>query len=532
MNKILPNLNQIRIHKNEKILLALLLLVYLIVYSITFDTKIDLNGDNYDYLLTSRNIAQGHGYTKQSSSGEFIPASWFPPGYPYILGISRLILGEHIIAFKLLNGLFLLCGILAFYLTVRLLSKNYYLAFSLAILMTMNSGLLRFATIIMSESAFIFLFILSYYATIRLDLQADKHPLLKSKWLYISAIASILACYTRGIGIAIIASIAFHWLIKRRWKTLGAYLAIAALIYSPYYIRNLIYGIKGRYIQYILIDNPWRPEQGKISSLSRFWDKILVNFNDTILEGFPKVIFHHIHPETHSLGIKLLGIAMIASGIYGVLQLKRFRWLFLSLFGSYFLILLLLHTNSGVRYVNPIVPFILFTTFYGLYLIAVKLFRPTSPSHLSRPYSLAILACGIALWPSIRFMGQLADAPLNPAFANYFQIANTLRAKVKDKNALVIGRKPNMLRYYSGLNTSTYPYTLDQTQILQTFVDSDVDFVILEQLGYSSTYRYLLPVIQKHPALFKPIMHIKEPDTYLFRFNKKLAIQTIASSKP
>ena len=46
--------------------------------------------------------------------------------------------------------------------------------------------------------------------------------------------------------------------------------------------------------------------------------------------------------------------------------------------------------------------------------------------------------------------------------------------------------------------------------------------MVLDHLGYSSTARYLYPAIQKFSAKFKVIRHIKDPDTYLFKFEPQL----------
>jgi len=60
-------------------------------------------------------------------------------------------------------------------------------------------------------------------------------------------------------------------------------------------------------------------------------------------------------------------------------------------------------------------------------------------------------------------------------------------------------------------------------------VRTKVDFVVLEQLGYSSTGRYLYPAIMKHPDLFQPVMQLQNPDTYLLAFNKEGARKWLKS---
>ena len=48
----------------------------------------------------------------------------------------------------------------------------------------------------------------------------------------------------------------------------------------------------------------------------------------------------------------------------------------------------------------------------------------------------------------------------------------------------------------------------------------ELDLVVLEQLGYGSTYRYLYPAIDKNPNRFASLVHLENPDTYLLKFER------------
>ena len=41
--------------------------------------------------------------------------------------------------------------------------------------------------------------------------------------------------------------------------------------------------------------------------------------------------------------------------------------------------------------------------------------------------------------------------------------------------------------------------------------DNSVDYVILEQLGYHSTEKYLFPAVQKYEPYFPRVLHINNP---------------------
>ena len=48
-------------------------------------------------------------------------------------------------------------------------------------------------------------------------------------------------------------------------------------------------------------------------------------------------------------------------------------------------------------------------------------------------------------------------------------------------------------------------------------VKQSVDFVVVDQLGYSSTLRYLIPAINQNPTFFKKAIQYENPSTFLFK---------------
>ena len=58
--------------------------------------------------------------------------------------------------------------------------------------------------------------------------------------------------------------------------------------------------------------------------------------------------------------------------------------------------------------------------------------------------------------------------------------------------------------------------------MIEKLHEKEVTHVVLDQLGYSSTSRYLYPAIKKYPGKFKVIHQLKNPDTYIMKFNYDL----------
>ena len=66
--------------------------------------------------------------------------------------------------------------------------------------------------------------------------------------------------------------------------------------------------------------------------------------------------------------------------------------------------------------------------------------------------------------------------------------------------------------------------------MIQNMLDKKVDFVLVEQLGFGSTYRYLIPCVQRHKEIFKVALHLPNPDTFLLHFDKKAATEWFKNS--
>lgn len=76
---------------------------------------------------------------------------------------------------------------------------------------------------------------------------------------------------------------------------------------------------------------------------------------------------------------------------------------------------------------------------------------------------------------------------------------------------------------FSGTRVAGYAYSQDDRAVIQKMLDDGVEYVILDQLGYSSTPRYLYPAIQKNDDLFFVASHVPNPDTYLLKFDREAA---------
>lgn len=166
--------------------------------------------------------------------------------------------------------------------------------------------------------------------------------------------------------------------------------------------------------------NPWRPEAGSIASIGEFANKMVKNFDDTVLKGFADVLF------------------------------------------------------------------------------------------------------------PLNTLAARSKAPYPAAYRNYFQIAATLRANTPEKT-IIACRKSGLFYVMGARKVVGYRFSLDPLEVIQGLVDDRVDYVIVDQLGYSSTSRYLVPAIQRHPALFNNRLTLPNPNTYLLQFDRNKAVSMLSN---
>ncbi len=491
----------------------LLVFVFVLTYIYIYDSKLDLNGDNFEYINLAKSLIQGKGYALPYSN-DFPPSNWFPPGYSSILAGIMLIMGTSISALKIMNGLLFLAGILIMYRLIITLYNNKALAFTLALLVTLNCGLLRFSTIIMSEIPYLFFSLLTFYYVIKLN---EEIPFYKSKYFYGVLLSSVATYYLRNIGIVLVAAIAMQWLLEKKWKQAGVYIIGFVLLYLPWIIRNSMLGLKSRYVSTMMAANAWRPEQGELNTVGSFLDKMLTNFVDTVVKGFAEVVFPFINPNETPF-IVLIGSVVLILTFIGAWKLKRYRTLFLFYLLGNIAIFLVWHEGNSSRYVWPLAPFLTICLLGGVYQVVVNLRKKQNklaPHYL--PYLLLPLAVLNAFGlKQIHAMAMEKD--YEPAYRNYFDMADYVK-KLNNNQLMVACRKPGMFHYFSDGFVTNYKDTESDRELITDLIDKKVDYLVLEKLGYSSVYRYLRPAVEKNQDLFQVVYFKENPNTFLLKFD-------------
>lgn len=503
---MLKNLNRI-----DRLVLIGISALFFIIYMFLFDRKADMGGDNAFYYILGNALAQGKGFVMLSSES-LSPNNHFPPGYPAILSIFIFLFSDSIIFLKVINGLFLLGAIYLTYFVTRKFSKSVVVPILVAAFMLFNVHLLRYGTIMMSEVPYTFFLMLTL-----LLFSASKYkynPV--TDWMFWLILFLLVATiYIRTTGIALAFAVWVFLGAQKKWKYLGAYFVGTIVLLLPWQIRSANLG-GSSYIRDLFMVNPYRPEMGKAGFsdfLTRFWE----NFTRYVTNEIPDALFpfYNVNYQEVDFSMWLWGIIIFAIGVLGLVRMGK-TGLFLTIYMVATMGILLLWPSVwiGNRFITPSIPVLLIAFFEG----AAFIFSKAGELIRKKPFTPAFLFILLLGYKSpIEEAYNMSNMDYPPNVKNYFTTANWI--KRNDPEAVVSCRKPALFYLYSKSYTTRYKYTNDDQDLINDLQLRKADYVVIDQLGYSSTARYLFPAVQKNMNRFQVVQHYQNPDTYLLKFN-------------
>ncbi len=507
---------------NHVLYLTALCFVFIIIQKQVFKKDIDINGDNASYYIGAKSIDQGDGYANILSPSK-PKANKFPPGYPLLMSIVMK-LSKSFVAQKIFNSILLLFSCILLYFIVHEISNNKLLALASSILPSVNYLILHFNAMMMSETSFIFFSTLSFFSLYKLKNTYGFNQILREPYFYLLVFSSTYAYHIRTQGIALIAGFVVFFLLKKEWKISLSYLSGFIILALPWIIRNRIYDIgSSRYLHQMLAVNNWRPEEG----LMTFGDMIKRMFSTSEML-ITKAIPNSIIPNNHvnysvetTLFMWIVGISIVSLIIYGIWDYcKNYKWIYLLYIVFSCGIITLWNAPSGNRYLVTIVPFLQIGFLFGVISLIQYLLLRMQLTINANVVLIAVLI--ISLFSFSKDIDKLSKEnkrEFPPAYKNYFSIAKSIKNNFPDGDVVISSRKPSLFFLYSNCYNVGFSSSLNDTIVIKGLVKNNVDFVVLEQLGYSSTPRYLVPAINKNKELFSVISYLKNPDTYLLGFD-------------
>ncbi len=495
--------------------MALLTACFLIAYLACISEKIDLGGDNICYHILGKALASGAGYVNIYSP-LMLPENHFPPGYPFLISLFMRLGIEDIQFFVWLNGALTLASILLFYKLIKMLGLRSNLAFTVGLFLVFNVSMLSFATVNMSEIPYVFYSILALFSVAKLE---DAKSPYNKIFFALMTISVIAAFYTRTSGIALILAIAGYWALRKKWSNLSIFVISVFLGILPWQLRSQALG-GNSYIKQFLLKNPYAAEQGAMG-WSDLWTRIGNNIVRYISVEIPSAITGQILETGKEPGMRnwIIGLVVLLFIIIAIVKLARSVQrapIILYIIFSAGILILWPDVWTGWRFLLPVVPLIIFFAAYGVDSVVGAFAQKRKI-----PWNIYILCFLVLLTiPSLKVMSEKAKEPYPINFQNYFDLAQWAGSNTPE-NSIICCRKPELFYLFSNRKSMAYPFVDNSDSIMRSMEYAKVDYVVVDQLGFSSTRKYLVPAMTKNATRFRSVKVIKNPDTYLFRFMRK-----------
>ena len=489
--------------------------LFTISFSYIFDSKLNLNGDNCYYFANATSLARGDGYADMFGK----PTTNFPPGYPLLMAPLRMVT-DSIVAQKILNGVFLCVGVMLLFSMMLRAGFKHSLSFLACSAVLITPHLLEFTTMMMSEASCFCCMALIFWLFQGVMSNERQTSVWRMPRFYLLLALIVFSYYIRTQAIAIIAGFVIGFIFMRRYALSAAVVGAFVMGYLPWMLRNSMLGLnQSRYVSQIDFTN--------IFSTAKM----------LIIQAMPESIIPFVpvnYNEPAGAMLWIFAIALLAAVLYGFWNMGKLRWPLFFYFCGTIGIISLFNVPSQYRYLTTATPFLTMGLFVGLYKFG---------EYVARKY----FNCGFSAWillllflpatvqenrgnkHTLGDLHMIAEQQFPSQFNNFFDMGKMLAKHNAD--AIVCSRKPELLYATSGMRGVHYLENEDTALMLQSMLDKKVDYVLFEQLGYGSTYRYLLPCIQKHPDIFKVVAHLKNPDTYLFIFDKQKAAEWLETNK-
>ncbi len=379
----------------------------------------------------------------------------------------------------------------------------------------------------MSETSYLLFSALALYLLLLFDRSEEDRIWWKNPCFYLLILAAGYGYMIRMQGITLIVGIAVWMLCVRKWRQAAGFVAGFAITTLPWAIRNRMTGLgSSRYIDQLLAVDVWRPDLWRVSVgglVERGFDTLQM----LVAKALPDTVTPYLkvdYSAAATVGEWMVGLLLIAVILVGFWRIKRYFWFFTAYSVAVFGIICLWSAPSGNRYITTLVPLLEIGLVIGLYtLIETGLRRKFDIGRAFSPLWLLLLLPALLLaGERLNILSEESKRPLPPQLAGYVDAAKTVRKRLPPQT-VVCCRKPSVFYVYAQCPVCNFIYTEDDAKLIRGLIVSKVDYVILDQMGYAATAKYLYPAIVKNEELFRPVAAFRKPQTYLIKFDRTVS---------
>lgn len=493
--------------------LALFALVVLLLYAAGISTHWRFQRDSTLYMGLARSLAENGTY---SFNGE--PQRLALPGFPAILSLVYMTLGEDFLAMNVLLALFGLACVALGWLVFRAQPLTRSQALACLVLLAFSRTLFYYSSHIITDVPFTFFVLLGLYCGTRMlrGPSARRGP-----WGLAAACATLAACAVRPLGLALlIALVAATWLQAGAFRQWRASLAWACLLAAPTAAAAVLWVHRGAAL-------------GTATGTSYFhWFLGVPGLAGAALHVLARVPMVVDSLSDTVLGSDLglpVSIALALPIGVGFVDAVRRGERLLCAFGVVYVGAVCL-ANPGRRLMLPVLPALLVWLVLGAGAAATFLaerWRRVSWPSLARAgwVLMALLALTnmahasktIYEAHSASFYATLGEGRL----PDYFQLAQWLRAHARSDDC-VLANESNFIHYFSRLRTrriAMEPMEFDVRDQAQRMKLAGVTYLVMDPTAGAPAER-TRQLLQAYPGAFDKVQTFGKLDLYRVRLDK------------
>ena len=477
----------------SKSLASMVIITIGIFYAATLREGHDWGGDFSQYILHARNIAEGRPYLDIGyivNIFSFVAPDKYPPVFPILLAPVYLFYGLDLIALKLVVVASFCMSLLFIHKSFRVnLSRS---ATSLLLLVVgFNPVFWSFKDYVLSDFTFMMFSFMSLCMMQRsYDLNSSDCSSIKNIekiWsIILLGIVMYLAYGTREVGLVLPLTILTYELLTLRKITKVSLISISVF---AVFVMLQHYALKGSYISPIIENN--------IAQLANDHSKSVIAFNNWDFLSFD--ITHILRQIRHYSSLILefwmpdrvmeLSVWSLPGWIlfwsFNLLALIGYTlaiWkknTVLEIFpAGYMAVLILFGGSQGIRYLLPVLPFLIYYAF--LAVMAIKI--PNIIKIRNTSTSLFCLAIFLLYAPYISAKkDQIIEAGISSPQA--IELWSYINDKTGPDDTFLFA-KPRVLSLLTERNASAYPSNPDPEFIIQYLNAIDADYLVVGDISW------------------------------------------------
>ena len=474
----------------------------------------DLGGDSAQYIILAESLSQGKGLRMANYPGE--PLSfYYPPVFPLLLYPIVRFLGRNFYAMHFLITLLGYGCLWLFYLIFKQYDKR--TAFFATGLLAANWIFILYCTqYILSDIPYLFFSGVTLFFAQRYIKKADF--LNKEGLLLISGL--LLAYFTRYIGVTLFFALTLSLLIlpeKHKFKKIffaGGVFVIACASWNA--AKNLQPGHTYSHFGQLFLIDPYAPHKGSILAHPLFFITRFMEGADYYYRMLSDIFFLSVPQVKGALKECARGLifGFIFFGLWRVFR-KNKECVLHYYFIFYFLLIIFWPFREGVRFMAPLLPFILFYFLSGAKETLGFIFKRFSLPAVS-------YLMGIFFLLAILNLRNVTSAcahnhnNLPKPFQNFISMHRWINKNLP-QDGIIISRKPTITYFYTGHKAIIYPFSLKPETIWQEVAENKIQYILVDEFS-RETYYYLLPFLRAHKGKFVLLRQIG--NTGLFAMKK------------